>query len=130
MGHKSGLAWTLYRLGQIVLQEGDATQARALFEEMLSVYVELKDVNGQGLYPLAMAGVAAQSGQDERAAILFGAAEANAERTDSVMGDISHQVFDPLIAGIREHLGEIEFNRLWAEGRKLTLEQALELAKQ
>jgi non-specific serine/threonine protein kinase len=130
MGHKSGLAWTLYRLGQIVLQEGDAAQARALFEEMLSIYGELKSVGGQGLYPLAMAGVAAQSGQDERAARLFGAAEANAERTDSVMSDISHQVFDPLIAGIREHLGEIEFNRLWAEGRKLTLEQALELAKQ
>ncbi len=53
-----------------------------------------------------------------------------AERTDSVMSDISHQVFDPLIAGIRERLGEAEFNRLWAEGRKLTLEQALELAKQ
>jgi hypothetical protein len=45
------------------------------------------------------------------------------------MSDISHQVFDPLVASTRERLGDTEFNRLWAEGRKLTLEQALELAQ-
>jgi predicted ATPase len=128
IGHRSGQAWALYRWGQIVLQEGDAAQARVLFAEMFSIYGELKSVVGQGNYLAAMAGVAAQTGQDEHAARLFGAAEANAERTDSAMSDISHRVFDPLIAIIRERLGETEFNRLWDEGRKLTLEQALELA--
>ena len=130
MGHRSGQAWTLYRLGQIVLQEGDAAEAKPLFDEMLSIYVELKSVERQGLFPLGMAGVAAQTGHDGRAAKLFGAAEASAERTKNEMDPLSHQVFDLMVANLRERLGEADFKRLWDEGRKLTLEQAIQLAQQ
>ena len=43
------------------------------------------------------------------------------------MGGLDHKVFDPFVAVLRERLGETEFNALWAEGRELTLEQAIEL---
>jgi hypothetical protein len=46
------------------------------------------------------------------------------------MDDLEHKSYDPIIAAVRERLGEAEFKRLWDEGRMLTLEQAIELAQQ
>jgi predicted ATPase/DNA-binding SARP family transcriptional activator len=130
IGFQSASAEALYSLGRVLLQEGDAIQAKAQFEECHLIYNELKSIFGQVIYLFGMAGVAVLMGQYETATYLFAAIEFFATRLDILMSDISHQVFDPLIATTRERLGETEFNRMWAEGRQLTLEQALELAQQ
>jgi hypothetical protein len=146
------MADPLYRWGQIALQEGDAAQARALFEESLAIFGEFKRVFGQVCCLSGFAGLAALAGQDEHAARLFGANEALSrsldigmsdlshqgydplvaaalERLEIGISDLSHQVYDPLVAAVRERLGEASFTTAWAEGRKMTLEQALESAQ-
>jgi tetratricopeptide (TPR) repeat protein len=128
-GYRSALAWSLYCWGLALLQEGDAIQARALFKESLTIFSELRDGPGQESFLLGMAGTASLAGQDELAARLFGADQSISEKLGSKMGDLDHKVFDPFIANVRERLGETKFLALWAESRKLTLEQALELAQ-
>jgi tetratricopeptide (TPR) repeat protein len=129
MGHRGGLVGTLINLAQVHLEEGDYIQASALSEESLVICRELKIVKAQVYCLAGFASSAGLSGQDGCAARLFGAAEAAAERLDLKMDDYDHKAYDPIITASRERLGEAEFNRLWAEGRKLTLEQALELAQ-
>jgi len=127
-GFQTGLASTLLRLGQVLIQEGDAIQSKKLAEESLEIYREL-DIKDIGVYCLNIfAGAAWINRQDERAARLFGAAEAATEKLDVETEYFYHMTYDPIIAGIREQLGEADFNKAWAEGRKMTLEQAIELA--
>jgi tetratricopeptide (TPR) repeat protein len=117
------IAW--YRWGQAELQLGNTVRAQNLFDELLEISQELKFDQGLYNYLAGIAGVAAMLGQDERSATLFGLFY-----PDFSMTDVSHKVFDPLIALVRDRLGESEFNRIAAQGSKLTLEQALELAEQ
>jgi hypothetical protein len=130
MGTKRILAWELYLICLVSLEEGDSIQARAIIDEMLAIYRELKIAQPQINCLTGFAGVAGISGQDKRSACLFGAVEAVTERLDAKMDDLEHKSYDPIIAAVRERLGEAEFKRLWDEGRMLTLEQAIELAQQ
>jgi hypothetical protein len=128
MGWRTGLASTLLRLGQALIQEGDALQSKKLAEESLEIYREL-NITDRRVYCLNIfAAVAGINRQDERAARLFGAAQAAAEELDVETEYFYHMTYDPIIADIREQIGEAGFNQAWAEGRKMTLEQAVELA--
>jgi len=126
IGYKNGVAGTLIDLSQIFLQEGNSNQASAMCEESLAIFRELKKLQGQVDCLAGFAGAAGIEGQDGFAARLFGANEAAAEKFDLKMDDAAHQIYDPIIAAVRERLGEAEFCRAWSEGRKLTLEQAIE----
>jgi predicted ATPase/DNA-binding SARP family transcriptional activator len=128
-GYRPALAWDLYRWGRALLQEGDVTQAEALFEESLAIFIELREGPGQESFLRGMAGAASLTGQDESAARLFGADQSISEKLGAPMDVLDHKVFDPFIAALRERLGETKSNALWAEGRELNLEQALEFAK-
>jgi len=80
-------------------------------------------------YLLGLFGNAIVKGQYEHAARLEGAIEVAEEKSRNYRSEFFHRVYDPQFATIREQLGETNFNALWAEGRELTLEQALELAQ-
>jgi len=130
MGHGYGVAVALINLGQLSLQEGDVAQAKATAEESLAISRELRTVPNQVHCLAGFAGATALDEQDERAARLFGAVEAAAETLDLKMDDLDHMTYDPLIAAVRDRLGEADFSAAWAEGRKMTLEQALECGQQ
>jgi predicted ATPase/DNA-binding SARP family transcriptional activator len=126
---RARLLGRLYSFGFVFLEEGRAHEARMLFDESIAVADEWHyDLSCR--FFSGMAGVATLLGQMERAAQLFGIADVNALQPNGIMLDLYHRVIDPLISKARESLGEVEFNRLWSEGRKLTLDQALELAQQ
>ncbi len=128
IGEKEQLALTLIELGQVLLKEGDSVQTSKLFEESLVISKELKMEDSQVHCLAGFAGAAGNAGRAELAARLFGASEAAAERIDLKMDDFDHAAYDPIIAAVREKLGEAVFNAAWSEGRKLTLEQAIEFA--
>jgi len=97
-------------------------------EESLTLLRELKILQSQVYCLAGYAGAAGIDGQDERAAGLFGATEAAAEKLDLKLDDVDRQTYDPIIAVVHERLGEEVFQATWSEGRKLNLEQAIELA--
>lgn len=130
IGHRSAVAGSLIDLGQLLLQEGDFIQPKALAEESLAISRELKIIRFQVYCLAGFASAAGNAGQDARAAILFGATEAAAERLALKMDDFDHMTYDPIVAAVRGRVGEADFDVAWARGRKLTLEQALEYAQE
>jgi tetratricopeptide (TPR) repeat protein len=129
IGFQAGVVGTLINQVQVYLEQGDSLQARALSEESLAISIELKFIQAT-VYSLAgLAGAAGIERQDQRAARLFGAVEIAAERLNIKFDEFDHRAYDPIIITIRERLADTDFKSAWAEGRQLTLEQAIELAQ-
>jgi hypothetical protein len=66
--------------------------------------------------------------QDERALKLFAAADALRERIAAPMTAEEQPYFDEQIKTLRQTLDARQFERVWASGRALTMEQALDFA--
>ncbi len=66
----------------------------------------------------------------ERAARLWGAAEALREVIGSPRPPNEREEYERGLATVREALGEEVFSAAWAEGRAMSLEQAIEYALQ
>ena len=66
--------------------------------------------------------------EPQRAIRLFGAAEALREKTQSPMTEYEQIEYDQSIDQLRTMLAETEFTALRAEGRALTMEQAIQFA--
>jgi hypothetical protein len=72
--------------------------------------------------------LAIQAEEPHKAVRLFSAAEALREKIQSPMTDQERAEYDPYMTQLRAMLPEVEFNALWAEGRSMTMEQAIQLA--
>ena len=66
--------------------------------------------------------------QPARAIKLFSAAEALREVSSSVRTPDEQKEFDDAKSSLQSHMNENQFNSLWAEGRSITIEQAIEFA--
>jgi len=66
--------------------------------------------------------------QPERAAILFGAAEMIREIINIPMNGMEQVEYDREVKDLRAGMNEDNFKKLWAEGRSMTMEQAIRLA--
>jgi hypothetical protein len=64
-------------------------------------------------------------GQPVRAAQLFGAAEGLRARIGALGQPSERAVYEESVASVRAALGENAFSAAWAEGRAMTLEQAI-----
>ncbi len=131
IGEKSGIIGTVHNLGHIALHEGDYARAIALFKESLALTQTLDEAwLGTVVCLAGLAGVATAMRQPERAARLFGAAEALIERRQLVWPPADRAEYDRNVAAARAQLDESTFNAAWAEGRAMTLEQAIAYALQ
>jgi hypothetical protein len=112
----------------LALHQNDSARAKALLTESLVISrdLELKD---QLAWAFAgMGGVAAAQSQPKRATRLLGAAEAWFEATSQIIGPIERAEHDGYAASARAQLGEEAFAAAWAEGRAMTMEQAIAYA--
>jgi hypothetical protein len=66
--------------------------------------------------------------EPQRAAALLGAAEALREKNQSPMADYERVEYDQRMAQLCSMLPAAELNGLWAQGRSMTMAQAIELA--
>ncbi len=63
-----------------------------------------------------------------RAAQLFGASEALSESIYSALLPYDHEQYTRTVAALRNQLDEATFNSPWAEGRAMSIEQAIAFA--
>jgi tetratricopeptide (TPR) repeat protein len=112
-------------LAFIAQHEGDYQRARDMAAHVLQSAWEtdLKLVIVDGL--AFVAGPIGLAGQPQRAARLFGAWESALERMGAMPQPADKPEFDRVIAAVRAQLEEATFEAAWAEGRKMTLEQAV-----
>lgn len=79
LGDKMDLAWSLHNLGAVALEQGDDVRAAALYEESLTLHLDVtgrKGNSGVALCLDGLAGVACARGRHDRAAQLLAAADA------------------------------------------------------
>jgi hypothetical protein len=124
-GNKSGVAFSRQWLARVARAQGDEATARGDLADGLHLFQELGDQRGIAycLIVAACAGVA--QGDAERAARLFGAAERIRAAGGSFIEADLRLAHEHDVAAARAALGDEAFAAAWAEGRAMTLEQAV-----
>jgi predicted ATPase/DNA-binding CsgD family transcriptional regulator/Tfp pilus assembly protein PilF len=131
-GYKSGLHYALDNLGWAALLQGDHERAKTSYQESLTLCKELGDkmIASESMEGLACSSAA--QGKGERAARLFGATEALHEtlREAVAFEHTPEEVAwrEPYLATTRSRLDEAAWQAAWAEGRAMSMEQAIEYA--
>jgi predicted ATPase/transcriptional regulator with XRE-family HTH domain len=125
IGNNLYTAWALDNLGDIALYHGDAVQAAALFEQSLSLFQAVGYKEGIAQCLVGFGGVACAAGRIARAARLCGAAEALRDAIGWPMSPDDKLHYDRTVAATRAQLEEETFVAAWAEGKAMTLEQAI-----
>jgi predicted ATPase/DNA-binding SARP family transcriptional activator len=117
-------------LGVAVLFQAQPERARKLLIESLSLSQEIDDLGGIIMFPILMAGVAVVEGHRQAAARLVSAFEAENERMFKPLMFFEQGQYQRIRDMVRSHLDEASFEAERAEGRKMTLEQAIAYAKE
>ena len=115
-------------LGHIARHTGDLQQASQLYSETILGW---KDLGNRGAIAHELecfAFIAIAEEELQRALKLFGAAEALREKAQSPMTDYERIEYDQAVAQVLALLNPSDVNGLWADGRAMTMEQAIAYA--
>jgi tetratricopeptide (TPR) repeat protein len=115
-------------LGHIARHTGDMTQAGNIYRETIKGWQDLGNRSALAHQLECFAFIAIAEEEPERAIKLFGAAEALREKINSPMTDYERVEYVKEVAQLRSLLNKSDFTSLWAEGRVLTMEQAIAYA--
>ena len=107
---------------------GDLDRAEALHKESLALSKELGGSPGPLVFLEGLACDAGARGEAERAARLFGAAQALREATGVPLEPAMHALAEPYLVGARSQLDESAWTAAWEEGRAMSMEAAFEYA--
>lgn len=128
VANKSGIAWALRILGDTVAGQGDAARAQGLIRESLELYRELGHNRDAVQVIESLAEIAITQERHNRAAMLWGAADALRESFNIPRASHLRSAHDRNAANQRAERGGIWLEPEFSMGYKLTLEQAIELA--
>jgi predicted ATPase/DNA-binding SARP family transcriptional activator len=128
VGRESGIAWSLNLVANAARDQGEYEAARALQKESLALYRELRNKPGIVRALEGMAAVVAAQALPEPAARLSGAAEAFREAMGLPRPPAERAEHEHCVAAVRTAMCEGAFAAAWAEGRALTLEDAVRYA--
>ncbi len=128
MGYILGELLELANLGTVALYRGLPEQAKALYAESLALSRELGDKKYSAMHLAAIAGPVATGGDPQAAARLLGASEALLETLGIIIPASDWSTLDRSVELAREQLDEATFEAAWAEGRAMSLEQAISYA--
>jgi len=120
VGHQRQLLWVLNTLGRMACDRGDVDEGHRLFVESLTLCQTLAERFFATQVLTNVSSTLAIRGQAARAAKVYAA-------TDMLRAGMGiDRERDPWVASIREALGEEAFSEAWAEGERMTPEQAID----
>jgi len=120
-----GIPWAHQGLGETRLAQGNTTLAATHLAEALGLFHDLGDRMGVSWCLAGLAGVAAVDEEPERAAWLWGVAEALRQSIGAREAPASRATHERLKNEVRQQLGEDAFSAKWAEGQTASMEQAI-----
>ena len=126
--HAHRIAMVLHNLGLVAHLQGDQVLHRSLSAECLTIRRALDDKPGIAWSLDSFSAIARAQGQARRAARLLGAADALREAIGHTLSPAYLASHAPGVTRVRSELGDEVFGVAWAEGRAMTLEQAIEYA--
>ena len=125
LNNTAGIAMQCHNLGYVALHQGDERQAAAHFVEGLA----LRQTLGNNLWIaeclVGIASVVVVQGQGEQAARLFGAVQDVLESSGAMLSPADRNEYERNVVAARAELDETTFAAAWAQGRAMTLEQAI-----
>ena len=127
-GDRATLVVVLTNLAEFRVRRGDPEGAAALYAEVITTY---RDAAEGPRLPIPLDGlaiVAALEGRPDRAARLWGASQASLESMSAALDTVLHEERAAAITSAREALGDDEFEQLFAEGRAMSLAEAIAYA--
>jgi predicted ATPase/DNA-binding XRE family transcriptional regulator len=129
-GARDAVYVVLYPLAAVARAESDHERAAQLLREGLTLSVEIGEENNVAYCLEGLAAVAADKNELERAARLWGAAEAILETTETLTSPHvpDRSLRQRQVADARARLAAEAWQKAWAQGRAMTLEQAVEYA--
>ncbi len=133
MGEQRNIAYVLSHLADVAVAQRDEAAARSLYQESLDLFRQLDDIRGVASCLQRWAGMAARQGEAMAAARLWGLAEALSEASgprSPLLLHGAHPEDAHQVQVVRAQLGEQAFSSAWAEGQRMTVEQAFALQGQ
>ena len=109
-------------------QLGNTPQAIELYHQSILAWQELGQRVSLAHEFECLAFIAITQSQLQRAARLLGAAESIRENLNSPMTATERVEYDQNVSSLRAQMEQSDFATAWAEGRAMTLEQAIEFA--
>src|SRR5215207_325509 len=107
------------------LGRGDNRRASALCEEGLALSQQPRVMNVTAFHLHASAALASSQGRPARSARLWGAAESLREAIGTILSPVELHVYGPYIDAARMRLEEAAWEEAWAEGKAMTVEEAV-----
>jgi len=117
-------------IGHVERVSGNLEAAGSIYVETIKRWQELGNRSAVAHQLECFGLMAMTEEQPRRAASLFGAAEALREKCQSPMTDEERVDYDRSVARLRGGLAGADFDSVWAEGRGMTMEQAVALARE
>lgn len=128
LGNDWGVARSLTDLGQLLLRNGKVEPARALFLQALGIFTELDHKRGVSRLLEGCACVAACAGENERAIVLAGAAEAVRRSTGMVARPADRVLLERSLAPARGVHAGAQHDALRQRGLGMDYRQAIRYA--
>ena len=127
-GDKRDISVFLRLLGLVALGQGDHVRASELLRKSMFLFHECGAKWEMVQMLEGLAGVSVAQGEWERGARLLGAAEFQREDISAPLPPCDRDDYERSVAAARSKLGEEAFAAEWPEGRRMTLEEAVEFA--
>jgi hypothetical protein len=128
LGNRRMVMTSLSQLAHGLRQHGQLAEALRYYRETLGGWQELGHRPAVAHELECFAFIAVEQGQAQRAATLFGAAEALRAATDTPMISPERAEYDQALARLRGQMDAAAFATALEEGRMLTLDQAVAYA--
>jgi tetratricopeptide (TPR) repeat protein len=128
MGDELSITSHNSEVAHVLRQSGNLDEALALYLTTIQEWREFGHRGAVAHQLECLAFIAKAKEQGEHAVRLMGAAEALREVSSSPMTPNEHMLYDREVAELRTGLDEPVFAALWAEGRKMTMDQAVAYA--
>lgn len=126
--NKARLAILFNNLAFVELHERNYDKARTLFVDSLNILREIGNLRLVGDVLEGLAGLAAAERRPELAARFFGAAQALFESIGLEIESGNKEEHEHNVNEAREQLDEAAFATAWEEGRKMSIEEAMQYA--
>jgi len=128
LGDRRQSGSSLYALALAIRDQGDYVAARTMLAEAFALFAEVQEKLYRARALEALAGIAVVEGAYERAARVFGAAEAFCGTFNMPLVLLQRAVYERNVALVRAQLDAARLSKAWAEGRAMMLEQAVAYA--
>jgi non-specific serine/threonine protein kinase len=127
-GNSINVAITLRYMAHTESERGNFSRANLLIKEALAIMRDIGAIRGFARCLEVFAVIALAQDRMEQAVRYFGAAEALRESIDVSLVPYDRVWHDRGVDAARSELGEERFAAVWAEGRSMSMEQAIECA--